>query len=156
MAAPHSLYLGGRVTKTPWDAYYPLAEVYRAPGKVPHGDGNFGWPAEGVLSQRFWSAHLAIDIANRTGTPVRAADDGYVTLSGRDTLAYGNQIVIDHGNGYLTRYAHLDTVLVNSGDPVTYGQQIGTMGSTGRATAPNLHFEIIEDGLPVDPVGLLP
>ena len=146
----------GRETTTPWHAYYPLAELYRAPDTVPQGNGIFAWPAEGLLSQSYWSGHLAIDIANRTGTPVYAADDGYVTLSGRDTWGYGKQVVIDHGNGYLTRYAQLDTILVRAGDSVAEGQQIGTMGSTGRSTGPHLHFEVIHDGSPVDPMGLLP
>jgi murein DD-endopeptidase MepM/ murein hydrolase activator NlpD len=146
----------GRETTTPWHAYYPLADLYRAPDTVPQGNGIFAWPAEGLLSQSYWSGHLAMDIANRTGTPVYAADDGYVTLSGRDTWGYGNQVVIDHGNGYLTRYAQLDTILVRAGDSVAEGQQIGTMGSTGRSTGPHLHFEVIHDGSPVDPMGLLP
>ena len=105
--------------------------------------GAFAWPAQGLLTQRYWSGHLGIDIANRTGTPILAADDGYVVMAGRDTWGYGNQVLIDHGNGFLTRYAHLDTIKVKAGQSVSKNQQIGTMGSTGRSTGPHLHFEVI-------------
>ena len=99
---------------------------------------------------------LAIDIANRTGVPAYAADAGYVRLAGRDTWGYGNQIVIDHGNGFLTRYAHLDTIKVGAGQSVQKNQQIGTMGNTGRSTGPHLHFEVIQNGVKRNPLGYLP
>ncbi|MGD8793048.1 MAG: M23 family metallopeptidase, partial [Anaerolineae bacterium] len=100
--------------------------------------------------------HLGIDIANRTGTPIRAADAGYVVLAGRDTWGYGNQVLINHGNGYLTRYAHLNTVRVKAGDKVDKNQVIGTMGNTGRSTGPHLHFEIIYSNTRRNPLGFLP
>ena len=126
------------------------------PTDAPKGSGTFAWPTVGYLSQGYWSGHYAIDIANRTGTPVVAADHGYVIVAGLDTWNYGNQVLIGHGNGYMTRYTHLDTMLVSAGDVVTKGQQIGTMGSTGRATMPQLHFEIIEEGLRRNPMDYLP
>ncbi|MCL7455350.1 MAG: peptidoglycan DD-metalloendopeptidase family protein [Anaerolineae bacterium] len=145
----------GRQSATPWHAYYPVPE-FHPPASAPKGDGAFAWPVEGLLVQPYWSGHLAIDVANSTGTPVYAAEDGYVTLSGRDTWGFGNQVVIDHGNAYLTRYAQLNTILVRAGESVHQEQQIGTVGSTGRATGPHLHFEIIQNGARVDPMGLLP
>ena len=126
------------------------------PKDAPKGSGAFAWPTVGYLSQGYWSEHQAIDVANRTGTPVVAADHGYVIMAGRDTWGYGNQVLIGHGNGFMTRYAHLDTMLIRAGDIVTKGQQIGTMGSTGTATTPHLHFEIIEEGLRRNPLGYLP
>ena len=136
--------------------YYPMTRVGRAPAGAPTGSGRFAWPTQGILTQRYWSGHLGIDVANRTGTPIRAADDGYVVMAGRDTWGYGNQVLIDHGNGYLTRYAHLNTIDVKAGQTVKKNQQIGTMGSTGRSTGPHLHFEIIYNQVRRNPLGFLP
>jgi murein DD-endopeptidase MepM/ murein hydrolase activator NlpD len=136
--------------------YYPMTRVGRAPAGAPQGSGSFAWPTQGILTQRYWSGHLGIDIANRTGTPIYAADAGYVVMAGRDTWGYGNQVLIDHGNGYLTRYAHLDTIRVKAGDKVKKNQVIGTMGNTGRSTGPHLHFEIIYSSVRRNPLGYLP
>jgi hypothetical protein len=147
---------GGRKPTPPAMNIYPMTWVGRAPKNALKGSGRFAWPTQGTLTQQFWSGHPAIDVANRKGTPIYAADDGYVLMSGRDTWGYGNQIVIDHGNGYLTRYAHLQTILVKAGQSVTKNQKIGTMGSTGRSTGPHLHFEVIQNGLRRNPLGFLP
>jgi murein DD-endopeptidase MepM/ murein hydrolase activator NlpD len=136
--------------------YYPMTRVGSAPKNAPKGSGRFAWPTQGLLTQRYWSGHLGIDIANRTGVPVRAADDGYVVMAGRDTWGYGNQVLIDHGNGYMTRYAHLQHIGVKAGDSVQRNQQIGTMGNTGRSTGPHLHFEIIYSQQRRNPLGFLP
>ncbi|MFN2184332.1 MAG: peptidoglycan DD-metalloendopeptidase family protein [Anaerolineae bacterium] len=136
--------------------YYPMTRVGSAPKNALKGSGRFAWPTQGILTQRYWSGHLGIDIANRTGTPIRAADAGYVVMAGRDTWGYGNQVLIDHGNGYLTRYAHLDTIKVKAGESVERNQQIGTMGNTGRSTGPHLHFEIIYSQQRRNPLGFLP
>jgi hypothetical protein len=126
------------------------------PPDAPKGSGTFARPAEGVMTQGYWSEHYAIDIANEAGTPVLAADHGYVVLASEDFADYGNMVLISHGNGYTTRYAQLEAMLVKTGDVVTKGQQIGTMGSTGNARAPHLHFEIIEQGLRRNPLDYLP
>jgi len=136
--------------------YYPMTQVGKAPAGAPTGTGKFAWPTQGYLSQRFWGGHQAIDIANRTGVPILAADDGYVVKAGRDTWGYGNQVVIDHGNGYYTLYAHLDTILVKAGDSVKKNQKIGTMGNTGRSTGPHLLSEVIYNGVRRNPQGFLP
>jgi murein DD-endopeptidase MepM/ murein hydrolase activator NlpD len=77
-------------------------------------------------------------------------------LAGTDTWGYGQQIVIDHGNGFKTRYAHLSKILVKAGQSVKRGEKIGLVGSTGRSTGPHLHFEIIKGGVRVDPTLYLP
>jgi murein DD-endopeptidase MepM/ murein hydrolase activator NlpD len=136
--------------------YYPMTVVGKAPKGAPTGSGRFAWPTQGLLSQQYWSGHLGIDIANQRGVPIRAADAGYVVMAGRDTWGYGNQVLIDHGNGYVSRYAHLTTILVKAGDSVEKNQKIGTMGSTGRSTGPHLHFEIIYQGVRRNPQGFLP
>ncbi|MBN1658229.1 MAG: peptidoglycan DD-metalloendopeptidase family protein [Anaerolineae bacterium] len=135
---------------------YPMTMVGTAPKGAPKGSGRFAWPASGMLSQGFWAGHSGIDIASRIGVPIRAADDGYVRLAGRDTWGYGIQVVIDHGNGYMTRYAHLNSLDVKAGDSVKKGQVIGTMGNTGRSTGPHLHFEVLLNGVPRNPLGFLP
>jgi len=147
---------GGRKKTVVATNYFPMTRVGKAPADAAKGSGSFAWPARGWLSQAFWSGHQGIDIANRTGTPILAADAGYVVMSGRDTWGYGNQVLIDHGNGYLTRYAHLNTIGVKAGMSVTRNQQIGTMGSTGRSTGPHLHFEIIQGPVRRNPLGFLP
>lgn len=159
---PYSLVAGqqimlpdGRKKVVPSN-YYPMTRVGSPPKGAPKGTGRFAWPTQGYLSQRYWSGHLGIDIANNTGTPIRAADDGYVVLAGRNTWGYGNQVLIDHGNGYLTRYAHLHTIRVKAGDFVKKNQLIGTMGSTGRSTGPHLHFEVIYSNTRRNPLGFLP
>jgi murein DD-endopeptidase MepM/ murein hydrolase activator NlpD len=162
LAAPYALtpgqklvIPGGRKKIVPSN-YYPMTQVGRAPQGAPTGSGRFTWPTQGLLSQAFWSGHLGIDIANRTGTPVLAADAGYVVMAGRDTWGYGNQVLIDHGNGFLTRYGHLHTIGVKAGDSVQKGFQVGTMGSTGRSTGPHLHFEVIQGNTRRNPQGFLP
>jgi murein DD-endopeptidase MepM/ murein hydrolase activator NlpD len=146
---------GGRKKIVPSN-YYPGIAVGNPPKGAPVGSGRLAWPTRGMLSQGFWEGHPAIDIANRTGTPILAADAGYVVQVGQFTWGYGNQVLIDHGNGLLTRYAHLQSILVKAGQSVDKQQQIGTMGSTGRSTGPHLHFEVYRDGIRRNPLGFLP
>ncbi len=107
------------------------------------GTGGFIWPSfNHVLSGNdFWSGHLAIDIAIGMGDPVWAADGGNVIYAGSYPY-YGNIILVDHGNGYQTLYAHLSEIAVSCGVGVHQGQVIGYGGSTGNSTGPHLHFEI--------------
>ena len=99
---------------------------------------------------------LGIDIGAPKGAPVIAADSGYVVQAGWSNVGYGNMILINHGNGYLTRYAHLSALNVEVGDSVKKGQLIGRVGSTGNSTGPHLHFEIIRGSTHRNPFGLLP
>ena len=103
----------------------------------------------------YWSGHLAIDLAIGIGTPVVASDSGVVVFSGWTTVGYGNMVMIDHGNGFQTAYAHLTAALVACGQSVAQGQIIGTGGSTGNSTGPHLHFEIRYMGGFVNPLSYL-
>ncbi len=114
-------------------------------------------PVEGFLSRTFTvdaeggAVHPGIDIAAATGTPVRCALDGKVTFAGWDDV-YGNLVIVDHGDSLMTVYGHNEKLLVKEGDHVTTGEVIATVGSTGRSTAPHLHFGVMKNGKPVDPM----
>lgn len=120
------------------------------------GSGNFSWPTAGYISQGYWGGHPAIDVAGWLGAPVTAPDSGYVVLAGGGwNSGYGNYVIVDHGNGFTTLYAHLNSVFVKPGETVSRGQQLGTMGSTGNSTGPHLHFEIRYNGVPYNPASYL-
>ncbi len=97
------------------------------------------------------ASHRGIDFAGKRGSDVLAVAGGVVTYSGPRS-GYGNMVEITHGNGYATRYAHCEQNLVALGDRIRPGQKIALLGSTGRATGPNLHFEVWYRGRPVNPV----
>ncbi len=120
------------------------------------GTGTFVWPASGTMTQQYWNGHRAIDIASWTGAPVVASDSGYIVYAGWNDDGYGNLVIINHGNGYRTYYAHLNIVLVRTGESVGQGQHIGSIGSTGRSTGPHLHFEIRFNEVLRNPLGFLP
>ncbi len=118
--------------------------------------GQFIWPASGRITQGYRFYHRAIDIANQGGGPILAADAGVVTTAGwPDGGGYGNRVVIDHGNGFRTLYAHLSTVQVQIGQRVNRGDVLGQMGSTGRSTGVHLHFELHNGGVMVNPLEYL-
>ena len=94
--------------------------------------------------------HTGTDFSAPRGTPIFAVGAGVVTCSGRNG-AYGNRGEISHGDGYKTRYAHAHELKVEKGDLVSKGQQIATVGSTGRSTGPHLHFEVYRNGMAVNP-----
>jgi len=94
--------------------------------------------------------HKGVDFAGRAGAEVVAVAAGVVTWS-RERYGYGKLVEINHGNGYVTRYAHSERNLVSIGETVQKGQAVALMGSTGRATGPNLHFEVLKDGRQVNP-----
>jgi murein DD-endopeptidase MepM/ murein hydrolase activator NlpD len=95
--------------------------------------------------------HTGIDFAGKSGAEIVAVADGVVTWSA-DRYGYGIMVEINHGNGYATRYAHNSENLVSVGDEVKKGQIVSLMGETGRATGPNLHFEVLHNGSRVNPV----
>ena len=121
----------------------------------------FSKPIDGVItgvygSQRILngkprSPHLGIDYAAPKGTEVRSPADGQVTLAERGFYFTGDSIILDHGHGVSTIYAHLDEILVKKGDFIKKGQIIGKVGSTGRATGPHLHFGMNWLGTKIDP-----
>ncbi|WP_350343662.1 peptidoglycan DD-metalloendopeptidase family protein [Proteinivorax tanatarense] len=94
--------------------------------------------------------HSGVDIANSTGTPIKATANGTVVRASYNG-GYGNMIIIDHGYGYTTYYAHLSEIEVRTGQKVTKGETIGQMGSTGQSTGPHLHYEVRVRGNPVNP-----
>ena len=96
--------------------------------------------------------HTGCDFSASRGTPVYATGDGVVRTVARNAGGYGNEIEIDHGFGYVTKYAHLEKFNVRQGQRVKRGELIGFVGSTGAATAPHLHYEVIRSGQKVNPV----
>ena len=127
---------------------------------VPRADRQFAWPVmAGVVSSPFGMRggvmHEGVDIAAPAGTPVRAADDGTVIYTGR-LHGYGNVVIVQHTGGYVTIYGHNQRNLVRDGERVSVGQQIAELGATGRASGPNLHFEVRYNNHPQNPLGYLP
>lgn len=126
----------------------------------PRGEGIFIWPlASGTLTSTFGprgeSFHDGIDIGAPPGTPVHASRDGVVIYS--DTLrGYGNVVIVEHAGGYVTVYAHNQENLVHAGDHVRQGELVARLGSSGRTSGPNLHFEIRKDNLARNPIYFLP
>ncbi len=108
----------------------------------------FGWRTDPINSKRAY--HRGVDIRGRTGTEVKATADGKVTKQRYDG-GDGNFIVIDHGNGFRTKYAHLKKSLVQKGDSIERGQVIGLVGNSGRSTGPHVHYEIHYDDKIVNP-----
>ena len=94
--------------------------------------------------------HWGYDFTGTPGTDVLSVASGVVTWSG-PRATYGNTVEIDHGNGFITRYAHNKDLAVKAGDQVTAGQLIASLGSTGRVSGPHVHFEVIKDGNRINP-----
>lgn len=118
------------------------------PFSGPHGTFTFAWPAGNhYLSGTDYlpNAHPGIDISAWMGAPIYASDTGVVVFAGWSNLGYGNLVIIDHGNGWQTAYAHLSQVSVGCNASVNQGQVIGLAGSTGRSTGSHLHFEMRSD-----------
>jgi murein DD-endopeptidase MepM/ murein hydrolase activator NlpD len=99
--------------------------------------------------------HDGVDITAPAGTPVHAADGGVVVYAGR-LRGYGNVVIIEHSDRFVTVYGHDAANLVRAGDRVARGQVIGAVGSSGRTTGPNLHFEVRHDNLAYNPLEFLP
>ncbi|WLD59652.1 M23 family metallopeptidase [Salinispirillum sp. LH 10-3-1] len=108
----------------------------------------FGYRTDPFTGRITW--HNGLDFAGRQGIDVMAVAAGVVVYSG-DRGGYGNTVDINHGGGYVTRYAHNKENLVSVGDIVEKGQPIALLGSTGRSTAPHVHFEVYLNGRAVDP-----
>jgi len=102
--------------------------------------------------ERGAAMHPGIDLAGAYGTPIYATADGTVLRAGWNSGGYGNLVEVDHGRGITTRYGHMSAILVEAGQHVTRGEQIGRMGSTGRSTGNHLHYEVRIDGRPVNPI----
>lgn len=129
-----------------------------------HGTGQFIWPVSGPITSPFGYRthpifgtqifHSGVDVGVDSGTPVAAADSGVVIEA--DWLGgYGYAVIIDHGNGLSTVYAHNSELIVSPGQAVSQGQTIAYSGSTGYSTGPHVHFEVRENGTPVEPLNYL-
>jgi len=118
-------------------------------GYISSGFGERSDPFSGRLA-----VHEGVDFAGRIGNDIIAVASGVVTWAG-DRYGYGEMVELNHGSGYVTRYAHNAENLVNVGDTVKRGDIIARMGETGRATGPNLHFEVLRDGRKVDPLTVI-
>lgn len=130
------------------------------------GTGAYTWPTPGYYTitspfgMRFHpilqvrKLHTGVDIGAPMGANIVAADSGVVIYAGYNG-GYGNMIIIDHGNGMSTLYAHMSRFVAGNGQTVSKGEVIGKVGSTGFSTGPHLHFEVRKDGSPVDPMGYI-
>jgi murein DD-endopeptidase MepM/ murein hydrolase activator NlpD len=134
----------------------PEAELARALSgmiwPLPFEDPRFFTSTYGPRSGRH---HDGVDVAAPAGTPFHAAADGIVVFSG-SRRGYGHTIVLDHGRGVTTLYAHASALYVGVGERIARGQQIGAVGATGNARGTHVHFEIAWRGVPIDPLPLLP
>src|SRR5690606_4858537 len=116
---------------------------------------NWGWPASGKIIQSFNANTKGIDIAGTVGEPVHAAADGKVMYAGNGVRGLGNLILLGHSNGFITAYAHNETLLVKTGQEIKKGAKIASIGQTDT-TSPRLHFEVRRRGTPVNPMSYLP
>ncbi|MBC7236128.1 MAG: peptidoglycan DD-metalloendopeptidase family protein [Chloroflexi bacterium] len=161
LAPPYTLQAGQRLVIPAGIKPYVARQVFAYKASAPpqdaqKGSGKFGWPMTGMITQKYWEGHQAIDIANRGRPPVVAADAGYVSYVQSSRTGYGRMVIIDHGNGFETLYAHLDAFYVKVGQSVAKGEVIGKCGSTGNSTGPHLHFEIIKNKVRRNPLLYLP
>ncbi len=127
-----------------------------APGSA--GTGTFIWPIaqHWVSGYNFAPWHPGIDLAAHIGDSVYAIDSGVIIYAGWNNSGYGNLVVIDHGNGWVSYYAHNSVIVVSCGQTVTQGEVISAAGSTGHSTGPHLHFETRFNGVPQNPFNVLP
>lgn len=130
------------------------------PAPPPRG-GNFLWPAKGKVVESFGTNadgthNDGINISAPRGAPVRASDTGVVAYAGNELRGYGNLVLVKHAGGFMTAYAHNDSILVKRGETVKRGQEIAKVGSTGISGAPQLHFEIRRGTKVLDPDQYLP
>ncbi len=120
-----------------------------------YGTGTFVWPTtDRSISGYHYNPpiHPAIDIGGQVGNPIYASDSGVIVYAGWSDYGYGYLVVIDHGNGWQSAYAHLSAVAVTCGQSVYQGGYIGALGSTGNSSGPHLHFELVFNGVKVNPM----
>jgi murein DD-endopeptidase MepM/ murein hydrolase activator NlpD len=132
-----------------------------APAAAAVAGGKLAWPLAGSVLVGYGGEiggkrNEGINIGASGGTPVRAAAGGTVIYAGNEVRGYGNLVLIRHDNNLVTAYAHLGSMTVSRDQPVSAGQDIGTVGQTGAVTQPQLHFEVREGRTPVDPTKYLP
>ncbi len=113
-------------------------------------------PARGYISQGFSAYHRAIDITDEYGSPIKPLGTGHIEFTGFMADGHGNTVVVDHGDGLKSLYAHLQGFNVKSGEEVSSSTTIGYVGLTGHTTGPHVHVEVNDNGIAVDPAKLLP
>lgn len=129
---------------------------YAAPVPTVVASGGFAWPLRGGISQYPRWYHMAVDVTGDVGTPIVAAKNGVVLQTNAGQWGYGYHVIVDHGGGTSTLYAHLSGFNVSPGDEVSAGSTvIGWVGMTGRTSGPHVHFEVRENGVPVNPLSYL-
>lgn len=131
-----------------------IAKIMPVP-QLAGGTGELSWPVGGNITQWPVWYHLALDIADSSAPGIAAAAPGQVILAERQRYNYGWHVIIDHGGGLTTLYAHLSDIYVEVGQNISKGQIIGKMGSTGRSTGIHLHFEVRKNGVAVNPLPFL-
>lgn len=142
-------------TPKKYTGYTAIKEIVKAPNATPVAGNKMQWPTVGHrISQYFNWRHTGLDIANKVGTPLYAADAGTVVHSGWGN-GYGNYVKIDHGGGKQTLYAHASELFVKEGDEVSKGETVAAMGSTGWSTGSHIHFEVIIDGKKYNPLNYI-
>lgn len=148
----------GGITPPPHGASRGMAG--EGEGSVSPLRGVFQWPLEGTILSRFGPrggrSHEGIDLGAPEGTPVRSAAAGRVLLAGEQGTRFGKVVILGHGGGWKSLYAHVREIAVREGERVAGGQVIATVGQTGNATTPHLHFEIRWWERPLDPLFYLP
>ena len=139
---------------TKWDSIYymPLGSPVSSADYIRISD-NFGYRMHPILKEVLF--HDGIDISAPIGADVFTTGNGIVQNTFISDIGYGNRVVINHGNGYMTVYAHLDEILVEEGVYVNKGDIIGKVGNTGRSTGPHLHYEVLVNNRPVNPVNYM-
>lgn len=140
LAVMESLLMDKKINRTMFPDAWPVKGGWMS--------SLFGYRSDPFTGRKAF--HSGVDIAGRNGAPIQAAAAGVVIHAGK-RAGYGNSVVLQHANGYSTRYAHADDVLVELGQKIEKGESIATVGSSGRSTGPHLHFEVIKDGRRVNP-----
>lgn len=142
-------------SKSRYSGISAIKDLVKPNRASPVASNKMNWPTQGHRITQYYSwRHHGLDIANKTGTPLYAADTGTIEYAGWSS-GYGNNIVINHGGGKKTRYAHLSKFYVKKGNQVKKGESIGGMGSTGWSTGSHLHFEVIINGRKYNPLNYI-
>lgn len=141
---------------TPPAATTPTSPVDTSSPRASDADViSWGWPASGTVIQGFTANTKGIDIEGAIGDPVTAAANGKVMYAGNGVRGLGNLILLGHSNGFITAYAHNESLLVKTGQEIKKGQKIATLGQSDTSS-PRLHFEVRRRGTPVNPMSYLP
>lgn len=153
-----SAALASKIVAAQGQSATQVAPTGQAPSTGPASSSGFIWPVNGTLTSGFgprWGRmHEGIDISGGSGTPIATAASGTVILAGWQG-GYGQLVVVDHGGGISTAYAHLSSIGVSVGQSVSQGTSVGGMGTTGNSTGVHLHFEVRVNGGAVNPLGYL-